>query len=90
MIETLLFILGVLLGVALGYAIRAAGEQRRARSRCFYRRMLAEVLETLCTLCLYLSHGEPGHRNRFSEQMFGHFEPLNYFSRKLRSEEEEY
>jgi len=81
MTETLLFLLGALLGVVLGYAIHAAQVQK-------FKPLMAEIIETLCTICLYLGRGEPGRRNRYSEIMIDHFDTLKKFSEKLRTEAE--
>ena len=79
MTETLLFLLGVVLGTALGYAIHAEKVRK-------YKPLLAEIVETLCTICLYLGHGDIGRRNRYSEYMLGHFDTLKGFSKVLREE----
>lgn len=79
MIETILFLLGVLLGTALGYAIHAEKVRK-------YKPLLAEIVETLCTICLFLGHGDVGRRNRYSECMLSHFDVLKKFSKVLREE----
>ena len=80
MTATMLFLLGVLLGMAIGYAIHAKMVRK-------YTPLLSEIVETLCTICLYLGHGDPGRRNRYSEYMIGHFDSLKRFSKVLRGED---
>lgn len=79
MTATMLFFWGVFLGTVLGYVIHA----ERVRK---YKPLLAEIVETLCTICLYLGHGDPGRRNRYSEYMITHFDSLKRFSKVLRGE----
>jgi hypothetical protein len=57
-------------------------EQRRLQ-----RAIQIEIIETLCSICLYLtSEGRYSH-NRYADYMQGHFSALKTFSRKLRDEE---
>jgi len=50
----------------------------------FYRVLLIEIIETLCTICLYLEiEGRRSH-NRMAEHMRSHFECLKGFSEELR------
>ena len=46
------------------------------------RRIQMEVLETLCTICLWLERDS--RHNRYSEFMGGHFTRLKELSRELR------
>ena len=56
----------------------------------FYKALLAEIIETLCTICLYLeSEGRYMHSNEASRHMRGHFIALKGFSEDLRGEKEE-
>ena len=51
----------------------------------FYKDLLIELIETMCTICLYLE--EDAHRARFSRYQpyfHGHFNRLKEFSEKLR------
>lgn len=60
--------------------------QRKIR---FYKALLVEILETLCTICLYLNFEGPinGHRrNPKAEYMRSHFEQLKQASAVLRKE----
>lgn len=54
----------------------------------FYKLLLIEIIETLCTLCLYLE--EQSRRNRFpsscSLTFVQHFERLKECSEKLRGD----
>lgn len=51
----------------------------------FYKAILFEILETLCTICLYLERdGRTTHNIQF-EHMRGHFEALKSFSSILRN-----
>ena len=52
----------------------------------FYKSLLIEIIETLCTICLYLeSEGRYSH-NQYSRYMRGHFNELKGFSGNLRGE----
>lgn len=46
-----------------------------------------EVLETLCSICMYLHH-ERRHMNPFTEYMHGHFTALKCLSQELRGGED--
>lgn len=48
------------------------------------RRIQIEILETLCTICLYLHYEGHYSRNRYSEFMQGHFGQLKDLSKELR------
>lgn len=54
----------------------------------FYKALLVEILETLCSICLYL--GYEGRTNRFhnprAEYMQSHFEQLKQATAVLRKE----
>ena len=52
----------------------------------FYKRLLIEIIETLCTLCLYMytEAGKFGGRNHYTAQFKGHFDALGAFSEELR------
>ena len=53
----------------------------------FYKAMIVEILETLCTICLYLeSEGHYGHHNPQSIHMKSHFNTLKGFSKRLKDE----
>ena len=58
------------------------------RKILFYKALLVEVLETLCSICLYLDY--EGKFNRFrnprAEYMQSHFEQLKQASAVLRKE----
>ena len=49
----------------------------------FYRSLLIEVIETLCTICLYLERDGRRNRNPESEIMLSHFTTLKQFSTEL-------
>lgn len=50
----------------------------------FYKAMLVEILETLCSICMYLEiDGRRGH-NPWCERMRSHFNVLKGFSEDLR------
>lgn len=52
----------------------------------FYKFLLIEIMETLCTICLYLElEGRRNHNNRMAEHMRSHFECLKGFSEEMRS-----
>lgn len=51
----------------------------------FYKALLVEIIETLCTICLYLEQqGRYMHNNEASRYMRGHFVALKEFSKDLR------
>lgn len=53
----------------------------------FYKALLVEIVETLCTICLYLEKsGRYMHVNE-SRYMRDHFTTLKSFSRELRTAE---
>lgn len=53
---------------------------------CFYKAMLVEILETLCSICLYLESDGRFTRNKYHENMRSHFTMLKKFSRCLMEE----
>lgn len=53
------------------------------------RRIQIEILETLCTICLYLESNGHYDRNPFSQYMCGHFNALKDLSKELRDQENE-
>lgn len=48
------------------------------------RRIQIEILETLCTICLYLEHDGHHDRNPYTQYMGGHFRVLKDLSKELR------
>ena len=52
----------------------------------FYKSLLIEIVETLCTICLYLYLDIEGRRNhnRMAECIRSHFECLKGFSEEMR------
>ena len=62
--------------------------KRVKRKIRFYKALLVEILETLCSICLYLDF--EGRFNRFhnprAEYMHSHFEQLKQASAVLRKE----
>ena len=50
----------------------------------FYKNLLVEILETLCSICLYLDNESRRGHNHYGLYMYGHFKNLKYFSEKLR------
>lgn len=55
----------------------------------FYKALLVEIIETLCTICLYLEQDGRRSGNELSRHMEGHFIVLKGFSEDLRGVEEE-
>lgn len=53
----------------------------------FYKSLLIEIIETLCTICLYLDIEGRHNHNRMAVYMRSHFECLKEFSEELRQEE---
>lgn len=50
------------------------------------KRMYVEVLETLCSICLYLESDHIRSRNRYGEFMRDHFQQLKKLSQELRAD----
>ncbi len=48
------------------------------------KRMYVEVLETLCSICLYLESDSFRSKNRYGEFMRDHFQQLKELSQELR------
>lgn len=55
----------------------------------FYKVLLVEIIETLCTICLYLEQQGRRSGNEVSRHMRGHFVALKGFSEDLRGVKEE-
>jgi len=53
----------------------------------FYKSLLIEIIETLCTICLYLEIEGRRNHNRMAEHMRGHFKVLKEFSEEMRGKE---
>ncbi|MBR3346293.1 MAG: hypothetical protein IKG37_04375 [Solobacterium sp.] len=54
---------------------------------CFYKAILAEILETMCTICLYLRwETHFGRNNPHAYRLDGHFKQLKDASSVLRRE----
>ena len=51
----------------------------------FKRHAQIEILETLCTICLYLEHEGYDRHNPLSKYMNDHFRALKELSQALRS-----
>jgi hypothetical protein len=51
------------------------------------RRIQIEILETLCTICLWLERDGYYNRNPYSGYMSGHFRVLKDLSKELRDKE---
>lgn len=51
------------------------------------RRIQIEILETLCTICLWLERDGHYDRNPYSQHMSGHFQHLKDLSKELRDYE---
>lgn len=54
----------------------------------FYKHILIEILETLCTICLYLEHSDygMGGRNHYYQHFRSHFNTLKSYSEDLRED----
>ena len=48
------------------------------------RRIQIEILEALCTICLWLERDGRYDRNPYSQYMGGHFQALKDLSKELR------
>ena len=51
----------------------------------FYKALLIEIIETLCTICLYLERDGRYSHNEESQHMRGHFKMLKGYSEDLRA-----
>ena len=51
----------------------------------FYKALIIEIIETLCSICLYLERDGRYSHNEMSRYMRGHFNCLKDFSRKMIS-----
>ena len=56
----------------------------------FYKALLREIIETLCTICLYIEKEGRYTHNEESRHMRGHFIALKDFSEELREERDKY
>lgn len=53
-----------------------------------YKDLLIELIETMCTICLYMEEDAQRFRfNRYQPYFHGHFNRLKEFSEKLRGVE---
>ena len=50
----------------------------------FYKQLLVEIVETLCSICLYLDYDGRITHNKNAPFMFDHFRELKEFSSELR------
>lgn len=50
----------------------------------FYKQLLIEIIETLCSICLYLDHEGRVSHNKYGEFMHDHFSALKSYSEILR------
>ena len=53
----------------------------------FKKQIQHEVIETLCTICLYLGHIQE-YRNLYRNHMFSHADALKSLSNELREKQE--
>ena len=53
------------------------------------KRIQIEILETLCTICLYLECNGHRARNPYEQYMGSHFRVLKDLSKELRDQENE-
>lgn len=51
------------------------------------KRIQIEILETLCTICLYIRYDGHHYRNPYAQYMDGHFKCLKDLSKELRDEQ---
>ena len=57
----------------------------------FYKELLIELIETLCSICLYIETDSIINRtyNRYGYTMLSHFRQLKNYSETLRNEEKD-
>jgi hypothetical protein len=77
-------IISFILGFACCWALSPMWEDKRRISRCFKKMLAIEIIETLCSICLYLEFEGRRTRNRFAEHMHGHFVELKEASEIMR------
>lgn len=56
----------------------------------FYRALVVELIETLCSICLYLESDNRRNHNPCGMYMRSHFEELKSFSEELRKKDNKY
>lgn len=56
----------------------------------FYRALVVELIETLCSICLYLESDSRRNHNPCGMYMRSHFEELKSFSEELRKKDNKY
>lgn len=52
----------------------------------FYKKLLVEIIETLCSICLYLDSQGRREHNSNAEHMRDHFTVLKGYSKELRKD----
>ena len=82
--EILFYALLVVIGFAWGWIARIIKEIDGIGKIKFYKSLLIEVVETLCSICLYLDRDGRCNHNDISRFMEGHFKVLKGFSEELR------
>jgi hypothetical protein len=60
--------------------------KRLRKKILFYKALLVEIVETLCSICLYLESDRVGRYNPHSIHMRDHFYELKKASKELRDE----
>jgi hypothetical protein len=50
----------------------------------FYKSLLVEIIETLCSICLYLERDSIYTHNEYGKYMADHFAALKHYSENLR------
>ena len=53
----------------------------------FYKSLIIEIVETLCSICLYLERDGKYTHNIMSQHMRNHFEALKKYSENMRGGE---
>ena len=77
-------IISFILGFACCWALSPMWEDKRKISRSFKNRLVIEVIETLCSICLFMEFEGRRSRNRFAEHMGSHYEELKADSEIMR------
>lgn len=67
--------------------LKSGGRGNKMRKLKFYKSILVEILETLCTICLYMEIESRRNHNPYGVYFCGHFEELKKFSEKIRKGE---
>lgn len=61
--------------------------KKQKQKRLIWRLILHEILEMLCTICMYLESDARHHGNPHTRKFSGHFDMLKKLARAVRNED---